>query len=150
MCILLFRHEIRLRDVRPGNKQPPFDVHSQDKRIIVFIPMPIENWLFPIIGCSHALRAERADAEMFMSHGMCGEIFGAEHEAASWFGLHFYFGSSIFCSHLLWVSLFAVTLSCFYLATEQRRLLSNKSEQHHLQVTSCIIPGHRQTCKTCT
>lgn len=149
MCILLFRHEIRLRDVRPGNKQPSFDVHRKNHCFFVFfIPLPIENWLFPIIGCFHALRVERADVKMFMSHGMCGEIFGAACEAASWFGLGFYFGSSIFCSHLLWVSLFAVTLSCFYLTVEQQRQRSNKSEQQHLLVTSCIIPGHRQTCKT--
>lgn len=149
MCILLFRREFRLRDVGPGNKQPSFDVHSQDKRIIVsFIPLPIENWLFPIIGCFQAPGVERADVKMFTSHGMCGEIFGAECEAARWFGFHFYFGSSIFCSHLLWGSLFAVTPSCFHLAVEQQRQRGNKSEQQHLLVTSCIIPGHRQACET--
>lgn len=44
-----------------------------------------------------------------------------EHKAAGWFGFRVYFGSSIFCSRLLWGSLFAVTPSCFYLTVERRQ-----------------------------
>lgn len=101
------------------------------------------NWLFSCTPC-WACRCE----DVYVPWNVWWNIWSSVRQAASWFGFRFYFGSSIFCSHLLWVSLFAVTLSCFYLTVEQQRQRSNKSEQQHLLVTSCIIPGHRQTCKT--
>lgn len=92
MCILLCRRELRLREVGLVINSRSFDVCSQDKRIIVFIPLPIQNRLFPIIACCFFFR------KVFTSLGMCGEIFGARGSCLLWlpFFYFFYFGSSIF------------------------------------------------------
>lgn len=116
-----------------------FDVHSQDKRITVFIPLPIQNWLFPIIGC-------------FLCACRCEDVYVPwnslylEHEAAGWVWFPFLFLGALYFVRIFCGEVYLRSRRLVFISQWSQR--SNKSEQQHLLVTSCIIPGHRQTCQT--
>lgn len=93
MCILLFRHEIRLRDVRPGNKQPSFDVHRKNHCFFFFFYSFADwkltvsnNWLFSCTPC-WACRCEDVYVPWNVWWNIWSSVRGSQ---LVWFGFLFW------------------------------------------------------------